>query len=71
MTTYTEHKLTDAMLRKLSRLRKGPADFYSGTGDALVSRGLAEGGWDGVRPIPYSITDAGREALEQARKEGW
>lgn len=107
--TYTQHKLTDAMLRKLSRLSKGPFDFHSGTGTALATRGLVTGGrfevycqdnfverdedsprlsfyeYESVSGVarsqnwflerygydPYTITEAGREALAQARAEGW
>ena len=66
--TYTEHKLTDAQLRRLSALvnqTKGAAT--AGTaGLALLRKGLATG-----EHYPIAATEAGRAALARARLEGW
>lgn len=69
---YTKLKLTDAQLRRLSALAnqtKGAATAGV-AGKALIRKGLAIDS-PGVASYPIGITDAGRAALAQARKEGW
>ena len=69
--TYTKHKLTDAQLCRLSAIvnaTKGAAK-HGTAGDALKRKGLViETGnhYDAVE-----ATDAGRDAMAQARREGW
>ena len=74
MKLYTEHKLTDAQLRRLSALvndTKGAATAGM-AGAALVNKGLALGSRSGgALGWPTAPTDAGRAALAQARREGW
>ena len=80
--TYTQYRLTDAQLRRLSAIvnkTKGAAKRGQ-AGNVLVRKGLAV---EISKPHPtlkgmtYSdydgieATDAGRAALEQARREGW
>jgi hypothetical protein len=72
MRTYTQHKLTDAQLRRLSALvneTKGAATAGM-AGQALIRKGLAV---DSGRyaQYPVGVTDEGRAALQQARREGW
>ena len=85
--TYTEHKLTDAQLRRLSAIVNNTNGMaQAGTaGNALIRKGLVRELWrEEVRSLyeegPSYIrrvfdgreaTDAGREALAQARREGW
>ena len=76
--TYTKYKLTDAQLRRLSALvnqTKGAATAGV-AGQALIRKGLAVSarkawGEDRYAEFPVAATEAGREALEQARREGW
>jgi len=75
MKTYTQHKLTDAMLRRLSKTKNGKSPGGTST-DALERRGLVKTSRATVkseqtRTWRTEITDAGREALAQARLEGW
>jgi hypothetical protein len=66
--TYTQYKLTDAQLRRLSALvneTRGAATAGM-AGKALLAKGLAEGKY-----WPECATAAGRAALQQARREGW
>ena len=81
---WTRHKITDAALKQLAAAAlRDDGSLYPGKGHgapasrmALRNRGLIEdkeqpckayGGlqWDEV------INDAGREALAEARQEGW
>jgi len=85
MKTWTEHKLTTHMLKRLAQLNAPcTAGHNHGTSmGALKVRGLAEDGTPTVvgGPEPWQrrtihvpccrITQAGREALAQARREGW
>jgi hypothetical protein len=66
--TYTQHKLTDAQLRRLSALvnETRSAATAGMAGKALLAKGLAEGKY-----WPERVTDLGRAALQQARSEGW
>lgn len=71
MTTYTEHKLTDAQLRRLSAIVNATqgAAKHGMAGDALKRKGLVvetSNHYDAVE-----ATDAGRAALTKARREGW
>lgn len=71
--TYTEHALTDPMLQRLSKWRKIADEsrepnakdgaLFGNSCMALMARGLLDEG--------PSINDAGREALANARMEGW
>ncbi len=65
--TYTEHKLTDAMLQRLSKTchgrRAGGMSMV-----ALEARGLIKMGDLHQR---WVATEAGIAALKQARREGW
>jgi len=67
---YTQHKLSDAMLQRLSRASKGKRVGGISV-PALVDRGLLFDAEAGERRASYQITDAGRDALAQARREGW
>jgi hypothetical protein len=69
-STYTEHKLTDAMLRRLSAIAGGRYAGGNSVG-ALESRGLVFDAAAGFARAEFVITDAGRLALANARKEGW
>lgn len=66
--TYTEHKLTDPMLQRLSKICKGKR--CGGISMlALEARGLAV---EITEPnYQWVPTDLGREALADARREGW
>ena len=73
MTRYTQHKLTDAMLRRLSKTKNGKNPGGIST-NALERRGLVKTTHINVtqgKTWTAEITDAGREALDQARREGW
>jgi len=77
--TYTEHKLTDAMLRRLSPIVNGRKHNHGLALRALVYRELVSCGEPRLNSFgehswwvgPYTATDAGREALLRARVEGW
>lgn len=77
--TWTEHKLTDAQLRRLSAICKpdGGGPKHGMARLALERKGLviAVDHGSGFLPVykrwQYVATDAGRKALEQARREGW
>ena len=69
--TYTEHKLTDAMLRRLSKCCHD-RPVGGSTMCALEARGLVVHGPDyPIGRLWWVPTDAGREALLRARVEGW
>lgn len=84
--TYTEHKLTDPMLQRLSKICKGKPAGGISLG-ALEQRNLIERTIDcathGVRcgieddcgcggaRLTWLATPAGTRALAQARAEGW
>lgn len=70
--TYTQHKLTDPMLQRLSEASKPGGTFRGGV--SMVS--LEERGLVRVGALYHSqrrkvATEAGRQALAQARAEGW
>ena len=79
---WTRHKIMDSALKQLAAaVNREDGSLYPGVGygapasrGALLARGLAE---DVERPSKtYSghdtvITEAGREALAEARAEGW
>lgn len=66
--TYTEHKLTDPMLERLSSASK-PGGMSM---RALFARGLVEDLPLGkIREARTFATEAGELALAKARKEGW
>lgn len=75
MRTYTEHKLTNAQLRRLSAIVNNTGGARAGmAGAALERKGLiVRGNWDNDRRIltRTTPTDAGVAALAQARREGW
>ena len=69
---WTAWYLSDAALRILSQIVHQRDRHGHGMALAkLVDCGLVE--WDpqGAYPRTYLATDAGREALRQARAEGW
>ena len=71
MTTYTEHKLTGAMVHSLGRAAiRGGVNFHNIHGQtrrALFDRGLIDCNREGF----VEATIKGRAALEQAKAEGW
>lgn len=74
MATYTRYCLTDAMLRRLSAIVNGNLHGLTGGVSAtalqrreLVTFNLA---WKPGDPA-WLPTDAGKRALEEARREGW
>ncbi len=67
--TYTEHKLTDAMLQRLSKINHGRNAGGMST-VALQSRGLIEAA-PRHATVWWITTETGREALSRARVEGW
>jgi hypothetical protein len=71
-TKYTTHKLTDAQLRRLSRMVNNHKGARCGqAGDALVRKGLAVYTGNLINGQPIQATELGRQALIQARAEGW
>ncbi len=84
MRTYTAHKLSEHMLKRLAQLSSPSGKHEHGTPmGALKYRGLVDDGPE--RVVPYGdyvfsrkihdpccvLNDAGREALSQARALGW
>lgn len=71
--TYTEHKLTDAQLRRLSVIVNNAKGARAGMAAIALERkgliGYSEIAVQGRRLI--EATDAGIAALAQARAEGW
>ncbi len=61
--SYTLHRLTDDMLKRLSAAINGRPHKWGTSWAALEKRGLVND--------DNSVTDAGRVAFEQARREGW
>ena len=73
---YTQHRLTDTMLQRLSAACKDGGTYRGGNSMyALQRRGLVRIPTDSYhpayRPLPTVATDAGHEALKLARQEGW
>lgn len=72
-TTYTEHRLTENQLRFLSQVvNNRQRNFFGPTFEVLLRHRLVT--WSdaaGRDSRHYGATDAGREALTQARAEGW
>lgn len=69
---FTEHKLTNPMLRRLAQMVNERSKHGHGTSLlALVDRGLAERIPGGEYPRTHRATAAGREALVKARAQGW
>lgn len=67
---YTTHKLTDAQLRRLSRIVNDHPGARAGQAGAVLERkGLVER--YGRYTHEVRATAAGRQALIQARVEGW
>jgi hypothetical protein len=66
--THGPHNLTGAMLKRLAQLAAGITPNYGTSMAALASRGLVDGYATGG---PVTLTQAGREAIEQARAAGW
>ncbi len=68
--TYTDHKLTDSMLKRLSTIVHGRPHLHGNALAALERRALVE--QIGVKyQHSYKATAAGKEALCAARREGW
>ena len=67
INTYTDHKLTHAQLLRLERILQGKPHQGGGANMALLTKRLiyekAGGG--------FGPTTAGREAMTQAKREGW
>ena len=70
MSTYTDHKLTDAMLQHLSATLNG-RQVGGISMQALKARGLIAryAGTDGV--TIWLATPLGNQALADARAQGW
>ena len=72
---YTRHKLTGSMLKRLAQLASPSKEHNHGTSmHALYFRKLVTGWEQGNRepwPNCCTLTEAGREALADARREGW
>jgi hypothetical protein len=66
-SNWTQHKLNDGQLIRLSQLANGRPNNAGMAMVALVNKGLAINKGRGRA----EVTEAGREALAQARKEGW
>ncbi len=84
MRTWTEHNLTEHMLKRLAQLSAGIDHNHGTSMGALHWRGLVADGPIVERPLTRSgfpmhpvrspccvITDKGRAALDAARAEGW
>lgn len=72
MTTFTKHRLTDPMLKRLSQMANERPHHAGTSMDALVARGLAEHvGENSVYQHSHRITEEGRAALDEARRQGW
>ncbi len=81
--TWTEHNLTESMLKQLAAaVIRDDGSLYPGIGHgasssraALFIRGLADNAVYECKAYPGCrddrINDAGRKALEDARREGW
>lgn len=70
MKKWTHLKLSESMLKRLARLKAG---HYPGAGTsmaALERRGLVNITGDPY-PRGYALTEAGGQALAEARREGW
>lgn len=65
---WTKHKVTGHMLKRLAQLAAGHTPNYGTAMAALDARGLVDGYQSGGK---VTLTDAGREALAEARAEGW
>jgi len=66
---YTSHKLSEHQLKFLSQIVNGrQRNVFQPTLDVLEKRGLIAKHYTFG---DYYATDAGSEALSQARKEGW
>lgn len=71
--TYTEHKLTETQLRFLSQIvNERQRQSNSNTTNVLEHKGLIRTrGLGATYPRLHVATRYGREALAQARAEGW
>ena len=67
MKTYTEHKLTDHQLRRLSALVHNRTPKYGVAMDALIRKGLVYINIHG----DHQVNGNGCIAFDQARREGW
>ncbi len=68
---WTDHKLSEPMLKRLARMAAGHPSGAGTTMMALVDRDMAIELFAGVYPDSYAITDWGRRALNDARADGW
>lgn len=71
MATWTSYYLSEPMLKRLAKMVAG---HPSGAGTTMLSlerRGMATDLGYQNYPSSYEITDRGREALAEARAEGW
>lgn len=68
MPTYTSHKLTDAQLKRLHPIVHGKPHRYGMSLVALENKELVKSVGSGFK---YEATQAGIDALAQARSEGW
>jgi hypothetical protein len=72
---YTKHKISDAALQRLSAIVAGRRHGHGPALNALIRRGLVRAP-DGAGDVwrfggQFLPTDAGIDALAQARREGW
>ncbi len=77
--TYTQHKLTNAQCKRLNQLVNGNLRWHGMALVALVRKGLVtelfkppftpDNGYHWING--YELSDTGRAAYEQARREGW
>lgn len=70
MKTWTRHKLSEPMCKRLAKMAAG---FASGAGNSLIAlerRGMVE---ESNRNYPYSynLTELGEKAIAEARREGF
>ena len=71
MTTYTEHKLTEAQCKRLSQIYNLRPHLHGVALDALKRKGLVVVDPDGHYPKTCFLTAEGKAAFKQARQEGW
>jgi len=68
---YTKFKLTDSMLQRLSAIVGGRPHNHGTSLGALEARRLVYPTAATSYPKGYAATDTGRQALADARREGW
>ena len=71
MTTFTSHYLSEPMLKRLAKMVAGRPSGAGQTMSALERRGMVTDLGYQNYPNSYELTGLGREALAEARAEGW